>query len=281
LANPITTPPTKLQLQIEVIGADLYGMQFFEPSEVLSIYRSGLTVFLENDLAPDSEVIVRSPQNNKETVALVLGQIRKEKRGHVYGLAFLNPAVDPWQLRIPDAGAAKTIKLECTGCNNTATFDLSEIESEILDATRTLTRPCKDCGSPKKWREPRPQVMDTRSSRSPARGALKPDEAAKSSSPKDRRRERRTPMKVSACIRFAGQEFEVDCDDISKGGFRFTCTRRFPEGTRVETAIPFTKNSTNIFSTATIVRCLEMPDGQFQHGVAHFRRGSGPMEIER
>lgn len=281
MANPTTTPPAKLQLQIEVIGADLYGMQFFEPGEILTIYRSGLTVFLENDLAPDSEVIVRSPQNNKEAAALVLGRIRKEKTGHVYGLAFLNPAVDPWQLRMPDAASAKTVKFECTGCNNTATFDLSEIESEILDATRALTRPCKDCGSPKKWREPRPPETDSRSSRSSARGAAKTEETAKSSSPKNRRRERRTPMKVSACIRFAGQEFEVDCDDISKGGFRFTCARQFPEGTRVETAIPFTKNSTNIFSTATIVRCQELPDGQFQHGVEHFKRGSGPLEFER
>jgi hypothetical protein len=282
LANPISPPPTNVQLTIEIIGADLFGMQFFEPSEIMTIYRSGLTVLLENDLALDTEVIVRSPKNNKEAVALVLGRIRKEKRGHVYGLAFVDPSVDPWQLHMPDTGSKKKVTLECTECNNTATFDISEIESEILTATRALTRPCKDCGSPKKWREPRPQSAETRSGRSSARGGAKPADAAEqSSSPKDRRKDRRMTMKVTACIRFSGQEFEVDCDDISKGGFRFTCNRKFPEGTRVETAVPFTKNSTNIFSTGTIVRCLEMPDGQFQHGVAHFRRGSGPMELER
>jgi hypothetical protein len=282
LANPISPPPTNLQLTIEVIGADLFGMQFFEPSEIITVYRSGLTVLLENDLALDTEVIVRSPRNNTEAVALVLGRLRKEKRGHVYGLAFVDPSADPLQLHLPDIGSKKKATLECTECNNPATFDISEIESEILTATRTLTRPCKDCGSPKKWREPRPQSLDPRSSRSSPRGAAKPGEAAaQSSSPKDRRKDRRMNMKVTACIRFAGQEFEVDCDDISKGGFRFTCSRKFPEGTRVETAVPFTKNSTNIFSTGTIVRCLEMPDGQFQHGVAHFRRGSGPMELER
>jgi hypothetical protein len=282
LANPISPPPTSVQLNVEVIGADLFGMQFFEPAEIITIYRSGLTVLLENDLAPDTEVIVRSSKNNTEAVVLVLGRIRKEKQGHVYALAFVAPATDPLKLQLPDTGSKRTVTLECSECNHSATFEISEIESEILTATRTLTRPCKDCGSPKKWREPRPQVADSRSSRSSSRGAAKPGEgAAQSSSPKDRRKDRRMNMKVTACIRFSGQEYEVDCDDISKGGFRFTCSRKFPEGTRVETAVPFTKNSTNIFSTATIVRCLEMPDGQFQHGVAHFRRGSGPIEIER
>jgi hypothetical protein len=87
-------------------------------------------------------------------------------------------------------------------------------------------------------------------------------------------------MKIAACIRVAGQEFEVDCDDISKGGFRFTSARQFHEGTRIETAVPYTKNSTNIFSVATIVHCRQLPDGQFQHGVSHFRRG-GPIDFER
>lgn len=281
LANSIPTPPTKLQLRIEVIGADLYGMQFFEPGEILSIYRSGLTVLLENDLAPDSEIIVRSPDNHTEAVALVLGRIRKEKTGHIYALAFLDPAVDPWRLKIPDSGKAKTVQLECTGCNNTASFELSEIESEVLTATRNVTRPCKDCGMPKKWREPRPQTAEPRSSRSSSRGTSKPAESAsQSSSPKDRRKDRRMEMKVTACIRFAGREIEVDCDDISKGGFRFTSARQYPEGTRIETAVPFTKNSTNIFLTGTIVRCIELPDGQYEHGVEHFKRG-GPIEFER
>ncbi len=281
MANSIPTTSAKLQLRVEVIGADLFGMQFFEPAQTLTVYRSGLTVLLENDLAPDSEVVVRNQENNKEAVVRVLGQIRKEKTGHVYGLAFLDPAADPWHLQIPDTGEERTVQLECSGCRHHSSFSLSEIDSEVLAATRALSRPCKDCNSYKKWREPRPQTAEKRSGRARA-GASKPELASgqgPASSPKERRRERRAAMKVVACIRFAGQEVEVACDDISKGGFRFTCTREFPEGTRLETAVPYTKFSTNIFSPASIVFCQQLPDGRYQHGVAHFKPG-GPIGWE-
>jgi hypothetical protein len=66
----------------------------------------------------------------------------------------------------------------------------------------------------------------------------------------------------------------VDCEDISKGGFRFTGRKEYPEGTRVETAVPYATSGTNIFSPSHIKYCLKMPDGQFRHGVAYIKRTS-------
>ena len=67
----------------------------------------------------------------------------------------------------------------------------------------------------------------------------------------------------------------VACEDISKGGFRFTSHKEYPQGTRVEAAVPYTKSSNNIFTLAGIIYCQKMPDGQYRHGVTYIKnRGS-------
>jgi hypothetical protein len=63
----------------------------------------------------------------------------------------------------------------------------------------------------------------------------------------------------------------VTCEDMSKGGFRFMSGKEFPEGTRVEGAVPYTKFGNHILLPACIVYCRELPDGQFRHGVAYVK----------
>lgn len=70
----VVTPPAKLQLPVEVIGADLYGQQFFERTRTLTIHQDGVSILLANTLALDSEVILRNPETNEEAIAFVVGQ---------------------------------------------------------------------------------------------------------------------------------------------------------------------------------------------------------------
>lgn len=92
----------------------------------------------------------------------------------------------------------------------------------------------------------------------------------------ERRKNKRTTMKMAACVRFSGREVVVDCEDVSKGGFRFKSNKEYPEGTHVEAAVPFTKSSTNIFCPAGISYCHKLPDGQFRHGVTYITN-RGPI----
>ena len=78
-------------------------------------------------------------------------------------------------------------------------------------------------------------------------------------------------MKASACVRYSGIEAIVTCEDVSKGGFRFVSPKEYPEGTRFEAAVPYTKFSNNIFLPANVVYCRVLPDGQFRHGVAYIK----------
>jgi PilZ domain len=270
MAHLTDTPTAKLELPVEIIGADIYGQQFFEIARTVTIHRTSLSILLETKLAPETEVVVRNPETNKETIARVVAEARQGFNGHVYGLIILDPSADLWQMRLPDAATAETVELECDACHSAVSFNLSEIELEIFKATKQLTLPCATCKCSSVWK---------RASRAPAPdpqiSAPKPAE----SSWEECRQNRRMPMKTTACVRFSGVETIVECEDVSKGGCRFTSRKQYPAGTRVEVAVPYTKFSTNIFSLAGIVYCRKLPDGQFRHGVTYLKnRGAASWD---
>jgi len=272
LANPIATLPAELQLPVEVIGADLYGQQFFEQTRTVTIHRNGVSILLANKLGPDSEVILRNPETNEEATAFVVGQTHEEKTGHVYGLAFLDPSANLWHIQFPAAEAARMVQLECSGCHAVRALSLSEIELEIFEAKQELTRSCDNCHSFMTWRETSRESVGKTPSNSPGQ-APKPKmiDSPIESLVEERRKNRRAGMKTAACVRFSGAEVVVACEDISKGGFRFTSAKEYPQGTRVEVAAPYTRSSTNIFTPAGIIYCHKMPNGQFRHGVSYIK----------
>lgn len=262
-------PPAKLEMAVEIIGSDVFGQQFFEDGHTLTIYPNGVSILLTTKLAPESEVIVRNPETNVETLATVLGHIRSNtdgQDGQVYGLVFVHPPSNLWHIPVP-AGPSKTVALECGACHSVSMVSVSGIELEIFEAARELTRACEKCKSPRIWRET--QRRETPVKPSDAREAAPGPRPVAEPPKEDRRKTKRMAMKASACVRYAGIEVIVACEDVSKGGFRFVSPKEYPEGTRFEAAVPYTKFSNNIFSSANVVYCRPLPDGQFRHGVAY------------
>jgi hypothetical protein len=270
VTDSIGAPPSNHQLPVEVIGADAYGQQFFELARTQRIHRNGVSILLENKVVPDSELIVRNPETNEEADAVVVGQIRKIDTGHVYGLAFLDPSADLWHLEFPAAEAAKLVPMECSGCHSVCTLSLSDVELEIFEARRELTHSCVTCHSSRTWRATNREVT-----RRPTGNPIEQEanHAAIASRIEDRRKNSRTKMKLTACIRFSGLEEVVACEDISKGGCRFIGRKAYPEGTRVEVSVPYTKSSNNIFCLASITYCLKMPGEQFRLGASYIKSG--------
>ena len=268
MADPFATPPAKLQLPVEVIGADVHGQQFFERTLTIAIRRTGVSVLLDKKMGPDAEVILRNPETNEEAIAFVVGQIPDDQTGRVYGLTFLDPSVNLWHVQFPAAEEARLVQLECSGCRSVKALALSDIELEILEAKRQLTRSCDNCKSFMTWRvtsrepaEKKPNISSKENPNSPV--VASPTE--------ERRRNRRSELKAVACIRHCGLEVVVACEDISKGGFRFTSHKEYPKGIRVEAAAPYTKFSTNIFTPAAVIYSHKMPDGKFRHGVTYLK----------
>jgi hypothetical protein len=259
-------PSASLQLPVEVIGADMYGQQFLELTHTLTIYRNGISLFLETELAPNAELIVRNPETSDEAISLVIGGIPANKGGgEVYAVGFVDPSANPWRVPDADGSETKSIELSCNQCHTKQSHALSEIEFESFQVSGESIHFCQTCDSAKIWKVPAgsavPEISDT-----PHRDT-ELDEVPVG----ERRRNRRTSLKTVACIRFSGAEVIVECEDVSKGGFRFTSRREYPVGTRIEAAVPYTKSSNNIFCVSGIIYCQKMPNGLFRHGVTYVK----------
>ena len=265
--------PAAIEVPIEVVGSDLDGRQYVERTRTLSITRDGATIVLVNKLAPESELIIRNLQTNEEVVVRVVGHIREDIGGHVYGVACLHAPEDLW--RVPDLPQASlnSIVLECSRCHVVKLLSLTEIEMEVFQSKRALTRRC-ECGvSCTIWKETTREVSVGKEETSSQPPAEIPE--------REERRYKRTAIKTLVCIRCSGREELAECEDMSRGGFRFRSRKRYPAGTRIEAAVPFVPGSTNIFVPGEIAYHLELSELSHRHGVAYLITGSGPGYTDR
>src|SRR5207302_393526 len=64
----------------------------------------------------------------------------------------------------------------------------------------------------------------------------------------------------------------VVCEDLSKGGISFRSRNQYPEGSRVEVAVPFTPGTGAIFVPIRIVFSQAIPTaGLHRHGAAYIK----------
>jgi hypothetical protein len=266
MANEPSASSHTGKLQIEVFGADLDGRQFIEQTRTLTITRDGATIPLANKLAPESELIVRNPATNEEAAARVVGHIRDDAPVHVYGITFINASVNLWGVQFPEVVAQRLIVMECSRCHTVQAVSLSEIETEIVKAVHALTRRCQCSNSSTIWKR---TDRDVSEQQAPVPPPVR--ERPETVAPEDRRKEKRTAMKAAACIRRYGGEVIVECEDMSRGGFRFKSRKAYPVGARIEAAVPYAKGSVNIFITAQIAYQQELSGGFFRHGVAYVK----------
>jgi hypothetical protein len=274
MSNEPLTKTFSRELQIEVFGTELSGRQFIEQTRILTITRDGATIPLANKLAPDSELIVRNPVNNKEAIARVVDLIREEIFVHVYAIAFVDSPVNPWQAEFPEAMPPTTVILECSRCHAVDAVLLSEIEKDVFESKQTLTRHCGCSKSVTTWRQTDRRVTERRVPEQRASDRRQESPSVRkppARHPQEKRREKRTQMSPPACIRCQGWETVVECEDVSRGGFRFKSRRAFPEGARIEVAVPYAKSSNNIFVGARIAYAQPLSGGFFRYGVAYVK----------
>jgi len=261
---------------IEVFGTDLDGQQFIEPSRTLSITRDGAIIPLTNKLAPESELIVRNPATNQEAIARVVDLVRDEIYVRVYGIAFVDESVNLWRIESAGMHSKKSVVMECSRCHEVQAVSLGDIETEILESKQSLTRHCDCSNSPTLWRRTDRTATERtleerqetdRKRQSPAVGKTA------AHAPTERRRQKRTRMKASAYIRRYGTQEIVECEDVSRGGFRFKSRQAYPVGSMIQAAVLYTKSSGDIFVAGRIAYQEKLDGGFYRHGVAYVESG--------
>jgi hypothetical protein len=273
------------EIAILLSGGDTDGRQFSETTKTLMLSRHGASVLSRHKLMPEQERFLRSVQANREIEVRVCGQIGKREDGYIYGMAFVDSSVDFWGIEFPSEVLEKTltrVRLECTSCRQHAALQFDATEIDVYAVNEGVPRFCDRCTTTTLWK-----LTIGSTPKAPASVVAHKAEAEKDAHgvpkleglplvgvpPLNRRKERRTKVKLTACIRSSGTNNEiVVCEDMSRGGFCFRSSRRYSEEAMIEVAVPYAPGAVAIFVPAQIANVRKLQEGNlYRYGAAYIR----------
>jgi PilZ domain-containing protein len=246
------------------------GLEVTQSAETLLVSRNGAVVRLAEKLFAGQEITLRRQREGdswKIARARIVAEIDQGPEGYLYAIAIVDPRADFWDIDFPAPHKAQEalarLLMECSFCQRREVVYLNEPELKSFEIRKCVARVCPHCDSPSIWIEAQPEVA-------PVVPDV-PDTPDGRVAP--RRNRTRVKARVLACIRRRGFQEEVAvCEDLSKGGISFRSRNQYPEGTRVEVAVPFTPGSAAIFVPIRIVSSQAIPAaGLFRHGAAYVR----------
>lgn len=260
-----------LRLQVDASWFETGGAAVKQPAHTLLVSRNGGVIRLQEKLFPGQEITLhRSLDGEPARIARarIVAEIDHEPEGFIYAIAMLEPGSDFWEIEFPAPHKAEEalarLLMECSFCQRREVVYLNEMELKSFEIRRCIARLCKHCDSPSIWVE--------------AQSDTKEDDAISPHLPSEervipRRNRTRVKARVLACIRRRGFQEEVAvCEDLSKGGISFRSRNHYPEGTRLEVAVPYTPGAGAIFVPIRIVFSQPISSaGLFRHGAAYLR----------
>jgi hypothetical protein len=274
----------RLALPIEVSGSDINSQSFTEETQTVVITRDGAAIVLSRQLAPGGEVTIRRIDAGKQAAFRVVGQMGRQEDSNVYGVVARDDSLNLWDIEFPPLAESEEalgrVLLQCGSCQTREIAHLDEFEMEVFKTSGSVWRTCKRCGDSTEWQLVPHETPAQIPSEGVEPGAV--PEAAPSLVAQDRRKEpRAAKLQLTACIRQDGTEDDVVVtENISRTGLCFRSKKQYPEGTSIEVAVPYTRESANIFVPARIVYSKELkPAGVFRHGVEYLKRQKGQQPV--
>jgi hypothetical protein len=248
------------------------GMAMKQTAQTLLVSRNGGVLRLSEKLSAGQEVTLRRQQEGdewKSARARIVAEIDRDPDGFLYAIHLLEPRADFWDIDFPaphkSEEALARLLMECGFCQRREVVYLNEADLKSFEIRKCVARHCKYCDSPAIWIEAVSEGVPADQAGNPL---LVPEYRAA-----PRRNRTRVKARVLACIRRRGFQEEVAvCEDLSKGGISFRSRNEYPEGTRVEVAVPFTPGSSAIFVPIRIVFSQPIVSaGLFRHGAAYIK----------
>ncbi|HEY2820057.1 MAG TPA: PilZ domain-containing protein [Candidatus Acidoferrum sp.] len=99
--------------------------------------------------------------------------------------------------------------------------------------------------------------------------ALPPVASAVVAKAANRRRDVRTRVTFSACVRQGESEEIVECANLSKRGFGFRSRKEYAVGSEIEAAVPFYLGTPPTFVAGSVRHVTALPNHNFQYGVMY------------
>jgi hypothetical protein len=260
-----------LRLQVDASWSGAGGATVKQPAHTLLVSRNGGVIRLPEKLFPGQEITLHRNLDDeppRTARAKIVAEIDHEPDGFIYAFAILEPRADFWEIEFPAPhGAEEAIArllMECSFCLRREVVYLNEMELKSFEIRRCVARLCKHCDSPSIWVEAQ---SDAKAESAPLPHIPQQERVL------PRRNRTRIKARVLACIRRRGFQEEVAvCEDLSKGGISFRSRNHYPEGTRLEVAVPYTPGAGAIFVPIRIVFSQPISTaGLFRHGAAYLR----------
>ena len=260
-----------VRIPLEASWTDSTGVVQRQVIETLLVSRNGGVIRINEKFFAGQELSLKRPLDGdrvKTARARVVAEIDREAEGFLYAVQILEPRVDFWDIEFPTLHKAEEalarLLMECSFCQRREVVYLNELELRTFETRKCVARICKVCDAPSVWIEAQSEPS---SAESPSARGIEDERIL------PRRNRTRVKARVLACIRQRGFQEEVAvCEDLSKGGIAFRSRNQYPEGTRVEVAVPFTPGAGAIFVPIRIVFSQPIPSaGLFRHGAAYLK----------
>jgi hypothetical protein len=260
-----------LHMQVEASWLGANGAESRQSAETLLVSRNGGVIRLKEKLFAGQELTLHRKMEgdqNKTARARIVAEVDREADGFIYAIAIVERRMDFWDIDFPAMHKAEEalarMLMECSFCEKREVVYLNEMELRSFEIRKCVARHCRQCDAPSIWIEAQSEskVEEAISPRSAVEERVVP-----------RRNRSRVKARVLACIRRRGFQEEVAvCEDLSKGGISFRSRNQYPEGTRLEVAVPYTPGAGAIFVPIRIVFSQAIAAaGLFRHGAAYLR----------
>jgi len=281
------------EIAILLTGSDMEGKMFSEETKTVLLSRHGAGIVSQYALYAEQELIIRRLDTDKETEVRVVGQLGAHENIHTYGVAFLKPEVDLWEIKFPrmteSEKEASRVMLQCCGCKACEMVEQSDLESDVYLVNEGIVRSCKRCGASTYWRRPIEEEGVEPSRPVAAQMAVEetvepeelpvaaPPEAEPATAPpatarqENRRKHVRTKVSFKGCVRsYAFGDDMVTCEDMSRGGLRFKSRKEYVANSEIEVAAPYSPGAHAIFVRAQVVYVVELKqERRFRCGIRY------------
>ncbi len=268
--TPRNSDRVRVVFPIRGIGSDTDGSRFEAAGRTVAISRNGAAIVLNHQLIEGQEITIRRLDTGKETKVRVLNPMGGQGRETIYGIAFINPAANLWNVEFPQLSGLEEplarMLLRCEVCGGLEVVHLDEVDVQVFERNQQIGRFCKSCSTMTSWRQ---TSSKAKSDSSPLQERHTFQEKGESNSSHEKRKHNRVRTTVSACVRKLGREDEiVACENLSRGGLCFRSRNPYAQGDEIEVAVSYVEGSGNIFSRARIAHVKEIKEG-FRCGVAY------------
>ena len=266
-----------LSLHIRVSGIPEHGKDLWKEGRTVDVSRRGAAIMVDLELYAGQNIKIQRVGIGKEAVARVVARIAGGSGAHVFGVALLDPVPNLWDIAFPTAPdpekAVLRALLRCIACGRLEVTYLSEFEADLFLRHHCISRICANCGGWTTWTRPFGHTSTDPHVPVELDGELQGSQQLLPSGKQNLRSHDRIQVEAVGCVRHPTQGNEVVLvRDLARGGLSFCSPNNYPEGSRMEMAVPYASRAPNIYSPARIVSSRKgVEKGLIEYGVAYLR----------